>query len=310
MPHVAAGSVGRTMSEGRGLIRFECNICGRRNRVESGRLDREAPTCTGCRSSVRLRSVIHLLSTELFGESLSLRDFSESKGVSGIGLSDWRGYAGRLAKVFSYVNTYHRKDERGLAGRLVGVRAYAKHECLRGEVRLDVTSPKDFAPADFLIASEMFEHVPPPVGAAFSGAFNALKPGGLLVLTAPFDRRLKQTIEHFPELHDYKVVQRKAPLAWRRKSRPRRFDLINLTEDGREQRFTDVRLHGGAGVTLEMRVFSLGDIMDHLAAAGFADVAVRDDDCPGRGVVWLSPNSTPIVARKPLVGQPIIIPIT
>lgn len=46
-----------------------------------------------------------------------------------------------------------------------------------------------------------------------------------------------------------------APLAWRRKPRPRRYDLINLTEDGWAQRFTDVRLHGSAGVTLEMRVY-------------------------------------------------------
>ena len=291
------------MSEGRSFIQFECNICGRRNRVERSRFDREAPTCTGCRSSVRLRSVVHPLSTELFGESLSLRDFPESKGVAGIGLSDWRGYGGRLAKVFSYVNTYHRKDDRGFAGRLAAALAYVKHECLRGEVRFDVTKPKGFAPADFLIASEVFEHVPPPVGAAFSGAFNALKPGGLLVLTVPFDRGLKQTIEHFPELHDYKVVQRRTPLAWRRKSRPRRYNLINITEDGREQQFTDVRLHGGAGVTLEMRIFSLSDVMAHLAAAGFANVSVRGDDCPGRGVVWLSPNSTPIIARKPLVGR-------
>ena len=256
-----------------------------------------------CQSSVRLRSVVHLLSTELFGESLSLRDFPKSKGVSGIGLSDWRGYAGRLAKVFSYVNTYYRKDRRGLAGKLAEARAYVMRECLWGEMRFDITSPKGFAPADFLIASEVFEHVPPPVGAAFSGTFNALKPGGLLVLTVPFDRSLKQTIEHFPELHDYKVVQRKASLAWRRKSRPRRFDLINLTADGREQRFTDVRLHGGAGVTLEMRVFSLNDVMGHLATAGFSDLSVRGDDCSDRGVVWLSSNSTPIVARKPLVGR-------
>ena len=87
------------------------------------------------------------------------------------------------------------------------------------------------------------------------------------------------------------------------KSQPRRFDLINLTEDGWAQRFTDVWLQGGAGVTLEMRIFSLSDVMAHLAAAGFANVSVRGDDCPVRGVVWLSPNSTPIVARKPLAGR-------
>ena len=304
-PHVPAGCLGRAMSEGRGLVRFECNVCGRRNRVERSRLGREAPTCMGCRSTVRLRSVVHLLSTELFGESLSLRDFPESKGVSGIGLGDWRGYAGRLAEVFSYVNTYHRGDGRGLAGRLAAALARMKHERLRGEVRFDVTKPgRGLAPADFLIASEVFEHVPPPVGAAFSGAFNALRPGGLLVLTVPFDRRLKQTIEHFPELNDWRVVRRRTPLAWRRKSRPRRFDLIDIAEDGRERRFADVRLHGGAGVTLEMRVFALSDLMARLAAAGFADVSVRDDDRPDRGVVWLSPNSTPIVARRPLVGRP------
>ena len=138
----------------------------------------------------------------------------------------------------------------------------AKHERFWSEVRFDVTSPEQgVAPADFLIASEVFKHVPPPVGAAFSDAFNALKPGGLLLLTVPFDRRLKQTIEHFPDLHDYKVVRRKAPLIWRRESRPRRFDLIDLTADGREQRFADVRMHGGAGLTLEMRVFALGDVI-------------------------------------------------
>lgn len=95
----------------------------------------------GCRSTVRLRSVVHLLSTELFGESLSLRDFPESKDISGIGLGDWRGYAGRLAEVFSYVNTYHRKDGGGLAGRLAAALARMKHERLRGEVRFDVTKP-------------------------------------------------------------------------------------------------------------------------------------------------------------------------
>ena len=287
------------MSKKRQFIRFECNVCGRRNRLERSRFGRETPTCPGCQSTVRLRSVVHLLSTELFGQSLNLRDFPESKSVSGIGLSDWRGYAGGLAKAFSYVNTYHHKDRRGLAGRLAKALAHARHALLHGEARFEVTSPKGPVPADFLIASEVFEHVPPPVGKAFIGAFDALKPGGLLVFTAPFDVHLEQTIEHFPELHDYRVVEQKAPLAWLRESRPRKWDLINLTDDGREQTFRDVRLHGGAGVTLEMRIFSLDDIMAHLAAAGFADVAVRSDDCPGRGVVWLNPNSTPIVARKP-----------
>ena len=79
----------------------------------------------GCRSAVHLHSVAHPPSAELFGESLSLRDLPESKGVSGVGLSDGRG----------------------LAGRLVEALARAKHERLRGEVRFDTTRPSEgFAP--------------------------------------------------------------------------------------------------------------------------------------------------------------------
>lgn len=96
LPPVTAGSAGRAMGEGRGFVRFERNVCGRRSRVEHSPIGGEAPTCMGCRSAVRLRSVVHPPSTELFGESLGLRDFPESKDVSGVGLSDWRGCARRL----------------------------------------------------------------------------------------------------------------------------------------------------------------------------------------------------------------------
>lgn len=56
----------------------------------------------GRRSAVRLHSVAHPPSAELFGESLSLRDLPESKGVSGVGLSDWRGCARRLEKACGF----------------------------------------------------------------------------------------------------------------------------------------------------------------------------------------------------------------
>ena len=54
----------------------------------------------------------------------------------GRAMSEGCGYASRLAKVFSYVNTYHRKEGRGLAGRLTGALAYAKHERLRARFGL------------------------------------------------------------------------------------------------------------------------------------------------------------------------------
>ena len=64
---------------------FTCNICGARNEVES--MVTEPATCS-CGSNVRVRALIHLLSMELFGESLMLRDFPRLKSIRGIGMTD------------------------------------------------------------------------------------------------------------------------------------------------------------------------------------------------------------------------------
>ena len=247
------------------VIEFECNICGFRNRANRADLDREGRSCGRCHSSVRTRSIIHLLSVEIFGESLKISDFPKSREIAGLSLSDWPGYAKRLAKKFSYVNTYYHKKP-----------------------QLDIRNPRGYGPVDFLIASEVFEHVAPPVFDAFAGAYRTLKPGGVLILTVPFMNKLKSTIEHFPELFDYEVVERK----------PGEYELVNTTSDGRRQVFRDLKFHGGVGQALEMRVFSRKDLLDHLHSAGFTRVEVRDEDYPGFGIVWRYPWSTPIVARR------------
>jgi len=52
-----------------------------------------------------MRAIVHLLSTELFGESYILRDFPVRPDIRGIGLSDWDGYAGGLPHKLNYTNT-------------------------------------------------------------------------------------------------------------------------------------------------------------------------------------------------------------
>jgi hypothetical protein len=47
-----------------------------------------------------------------------------------------------------------------------------------------------------------------------------------------------------------------------------------------------------------MRIFSRNDILVHLRSAGFTRVDIRDEDCPERGILWLHPWSTPVVARR------------
>ena len=246
-------------------LEFECNICGFRNKVERNHLDRERRSCGRCHSSVRARSIIHLLSTEVFGRSLRIDEFPKSRHIAGISLSDWPEYAKRLAKKFSYVNTF-----------------------LHKRPKFDVCNPKGYDPVDFLISSEVFEHVAPPVFNAFTGAYKALKRDGVLILTTPFMNKIESTIEHFPELFDYKLSE----------STPGDYELVNTTADGRRQVFRDLKFHGGVGQMLEMRIFSRNDLLNHLQAAGFTKVEVHDEDYPKYGIVWRFPWSTPIVARK------------
>ena len=246
-------------------LEFECNICGFQNKVERNHLDRERRSCGQCHSSVRTRSIIHLLSMEVFDRSLRIDEFPKSRHITGVSLSDWPEYAKRLAKKFSYVNTF-----------------------LHKRPKLDIRDPQGYDPVDFLIASEVFEHVAPPVFAAFTGAYKTLKKDGVLILTTPFMNKIESTIEHFPDLFDYKLV----------KGAGVDYELVNTTADGRRQVFRDLKFHGGVGQMLEMRIFSRSDLLNHLQAAGFTKVEVRDEDYTKYGIVWRYPWSTPIVARK------------
>ena len=135
-------------------MQYTCNICGLRNECHVFELGRETPDCRGCGSNVRMRAIIGLLSYELFGARVPLECFPEDRSIRGVGLSDWDAYAERLAERLSYTNTYYHQ-----------------------EPLLDITRvPEEkFGSCDFLISTDVFEHVLPPVGEAFVGARQLLK---------------------------------------------------------------------------------------------------------------------------------------
>lgn len=243
---------------------FVCNICDHACLAPVAVLTREAPSCARCGSNVRMRAIVHLLSTGLFGRSLALRDFPQDPGIRGLGLSDAHAYARPLAARLDYRNTS--PDE---------------------ALQLDITRIPEAlsASCDFVIASEVFARVPAPVQPAFDGARSLLKPGGVLVLTAPFDPGAP-TREHFPPLNDFRVVEE----GGRRR-------LYNRGTDGSAQVFDDLVFHGGPGAPLEMRLFGLQDLMEHCLRAGFRDVATRAEAVPERGIYWPHPWSVPILAR-------------
>ncbi|HUA83958.1 MAG TPA: methyltransferase domain-containing protein [Bryobacteraceae bacterium] len=242
---------------------FLCNVCGAEcNPAE--KLAREQASCTNCKSSVRLRALIALLSQEIFGTLLALPEFPAIKGIRGIGMSDTPQVAERLAEKFDYTNTFYHQSP-----------------------RFDLThpDPRDFGRYDFILSSEVMEHVPPPVEPAFANLHALLKPNGLLLLTTPYNIG-GQTEEHFPQLHEFTLTRLGGKTV-----------LVNRRRDGSIETFENLIFHGGHGSTLEMRAFTESSLRAVLRDAGFDEVHFEAENRPEYGIDHAESWSLPIAAR-------------
>jgi SAM-dependent methyltransferase len=243
---------------------FTCNICNARCNAET--LDRELSTCDECGSNVRFRWIVHALSTNLFGQSLVLKDFAVRKKIRGIGMSDFLRIADVLSNRFDYKNT-----------------------CYHHEPRFDIMAPPpgekyDF---DFIVASEVFEHVRPPIQTAFNNLAALLKPNGFVVFSSPWESE-GDTLEHFPNLHDWDLVRLRSG-----------YVLVNRTPEGSLETFENLDFHGGPGSVLEMRVFSKTGLVANCSAAGFTEICFAEDH-PAWGIVWDDWSRGLILRKRPL----------
>jgi SAM-dependent methyltransferase len=212
-----------------------------------------------------MRALIHLLSLEIFGQSLILADFPKLKAIRGLGMSDQPCYAGLLAEKFDYTNTYYDR-----------------------EPRFDFTEshPNLSASYDFILSADVFEHIAPPVERACEEVQHLLKPRGFLALTVycnPIDRMR----EHFPSLNEFRIV----PLG-------DSSVLINRKRDGNLELLDNLVFHGGQGATLEMREFGITELESKLIAAGFREVDFLTDNLTEIGILFDQDVSQPVVARK------------
>lgn len=243
---------------------FQCNLCGAHGSAAPERLgDREAATCQVCGSSLRHRALVAALQQRLWGEVRPLRTLRRDPRLAGLGMSDVHVYAQWLQRRVGYTNTFFHQAP-----------------------RLDIQDPdRDFLGRhDFVISSDVLEHVAPPVATAFGNLHGLLKPGGVLAFTVPYAPE-GETREYFPELHAFRI-----------EGEGRGRSLLNTTRDGRLEAFDDLCFHGGDGATLEMRIFALPDLLRQLAAAGFRDIQVHDQPQPQWGIVPDSACSLPITA--------------
>lgn len=261
-------NVVRRIKDSESLI-FRCNICDAMNETAIDLLQRETPFCRVCKSTVRTRSIIMALTIELFGHSLAISQIRpKHPGISGYGLSCWDGYARRLKSKMNFINTF-----------------------LHKQPRLDITDVRGEEPGklDFLIASDVFEHVAPPVERAFENARKLLKDDGVFIITVPFTNPGEESVptdEHYPDLFDYEI-----------KTVGNSAILENITREGLKQVYTNLKFHGGPGSTLEMRVFSESSLITALLDAGFEKIDVFDGADLKHGIYWSNGCSVPLAAR-------------
>ena len=243
---------------------FTCNLCGATNSYSGKPMERETPGCSTCGSNLRTRTLMYALSMELFGIPLTLPDFPRVKSWRGMGTTDSSQYAVRLAEVFDYKNTFYDQPP-------------------RFDLAKASEAPNTY---DFLLSSDVFEHVNPPIEQAFRNAFDLLKSDGLLLFTVPYE--IDESAEHFPELHEYGLADI-----------GNRVVLVNRTPAGVTQVFENLNFHlSGAGPALEMRVFSEPRLRKLLAGSGFESVKIYSGTYRPFGIVPAESWSLPIAARK------------
>jgi len=247
------------------IIDYKCNICGHKNKLAAGDFHREAAICGGCGSNARFRGIIHGLSMALMKTSVPLPKFTKDRYVKGIGMSEWDGYAKVLKKKYDFTNTYFHQ-----------------------EPLLDITSDdwQKFTDLDFVICTEVFEHVLQPLQVGFENMRKMLKKGGHLVFSTPFNGS-PETVEHFPGMVDFATCQ--IGEDWL---------VVSRKADGSYEIYDqNIIFHGGPGTVLEMRMFGRESLLAQLRAAGFAPT-VFSQAIPEIGYYW------PKVMDRPELGYP------
>jgi len=202
----------------------------------------------------------------LYNEIVPLPRFKTDKKIIGLGMSDAACYASLLSEKFSYTNSYYHK-----------------------EPFFDITNIKesDHQKYDFVISSDVFEHVLSPVQRAFDNLYQILKPDGKIIFSVPY-KMIGETDEHFPVLNEFSV-QKEPSGEW---------VLLNKNANNEIERYTNLVFHGGQGATLEMRLFSLEALIKNLSVAGFSDIKVHSEPAFESGIYWAQPFGIPISARK------------
>ena len=236
------------------IIKYRCNICGGNNTLESQKFHRELSLCVQCGSNARFRGIINALAKTLNQkDERPLQEWTPQKNVVGVGMSDWDGYAKLLSEKFNYENSYYDRAP---------------------QLDIQNLTSSQLGAYDFVISSDVFEHILPPLQHAFDNMFSLLKPGGRLIFSVPYTRSSK-TVEHFKEINDFEILNFKGENV-----------LVNRSKSGSLQIYDDLVFHGGEGSTLEMRIYCESDVVNRLSLSGFDHITIYEQPLLPIGYYW------------------------
>mgnify|MGYP001185101073 CR=1 FL=1 len=193
------------------------------------------------------------------GSQKPLREQPARRSINAIGMSDTPIYANILAEKLSYRNTY-----------------------LHTDPHLDLCDPDSigkYSDLDLVICSEVIEHTKDPPVVVLGNMLRMLRPGGVLILSAP-TYRMAETIEWYPGATSVRVVENGSGLHVEWKT-IRGVDYVD----------TAPNFHGGPGDVLEMRIISHSSLLNAAKACGFEADTLEFD--AARGYDW------PIVPEYP-----------
>lgn len=239
---------------------FLCNCCLAVRRTTLTLDLREGLVCPSCGLNSRQRAI-------LFAAQRTSRErFFRKKNLRIVGVSDGAPIERAFKKRFGNV--------------------YTNFE-FHIEPFLDITKVDEalHSTTDIVTCSEVLEHVQPPIELAFTGLFNLLKPGGWLILSVPHRGADSPHEEHFPIMTNSELINEPILL------------LKGIDLEGNKREFLELVFHGGAGTTLEYRVFSETSLRDNLEKSGFKNIQAQSD-LRLIGCFW-EPWSRVWVAQRP-----------
>lgn len=217
-----------------------CVICGAllpRRFSQSRGTVREASQCVECGGTWRARAVTLALISSLGYSPKPLSRIRADWSRVGVGVSDDFVIAGRFGQVWTYTNTFY-DDFPHLDVRDVPSRLFERNE--------------------FIVCSDVLEHVDPPLEDALLGLRRMLKPNGFVVISVPMNGTAESD-EYYPGLVDWELVwkQGSPELHWRDSFGTKHVD-------------SSPEMHGGRGQTIAFRSFGHRSLSDLFTAAGFS----------------------------------------